>query len=77
MSILKLIAFILIVMFVIAALRIALSVFRFFRLVRKVRGTAQEQTDRSNYGRKERAHETKSSRGDKTVTLGKDDYHVE
>ena len=77
MVILKFIAFIFLVMFTMIAIRIALSVFRFLRMVRKVRGTSQDQRGSSESEGKESAHETKTSRDGKTITLGKDDYHVD
>ena len=77
MAILKIIAFVLLIMFAMTVFRIALSVFRFLRLVKKVRGTTQEQSRRSQSAGRESAHEPKSSRDGKTITLGKDDYHVD
>jgi hypothetical protein len=77
MAILKFILFIFLVMFAMAAIRIALSIFRFLRMVRKVRKASPDQSGTPRPDRKESNHEPKTSRDGKTITLGKDDYHVD
>lgn len=72
MSIIKAILFVVFVFFVISLVRIIISLFRFGSFVRRVNRTGNQQSKRNA-----KPDERSYSRDKRTITLGKDDYHVD
>jgi hypothetical protein len=72
MSIIKAILFVLFIFFVISLVRIIISLFRFGSFVRRVNRTGNQP------GKDKTKPDGRSySRDKRTITLGKDDYHVD
>jgi hypothetical protein len=73
MSIIKAILFVVFIFFIISLVRIIISLFRFGSFVRRVNRTGNRPPDNEKTKPDERSY----SRDKRTITLGKDDYHVD